>query len=221
MPRDANLFDRSDISVLVVDASHTSCDSLVSGLITIGQFARVCGSHTVRAAGRLAQTCHFDVALVSTVHGDGEGAYDFIRSLAGRRKPVRSLLIARHWKRPDVVEAFRSGARGLLSYEMDLPQISKAIACVMAGQVWANSEQLNHTLDYLVAAPGERRLVQTKSGLTTRELEIAQLLAKGASNKQIAKLLDISERTVKNHLRSIFGKMGVNSRVQAALHLLG
>ena len=56
--------------------------------------------------------------------------------------------------------------------------------------------------------------------MSTREQEISELLAKGASNRDIATELHISERTVKNHLVNIFEKIGVNSRVKAALRLV-
>jgi DNA-binding CsgD family transcriptional regulator len=90
------------------------------------------------------------------------------------------------------------------------------------GQVWANSEQLNLTLDYFAGnASNEPSVVDMPSSLSGREKEIAGLLMRGSSNKEIARALHISERTVKNHMGNIFEKIGVNGRVQAVLRLVG
>jgi two-component system, NarL family, nitrate/nitrite response regulator NarL len=222
MPRDQKMSDASRTSVLVVDSGQASYYDLMSGLARTGRFKTVRGAHTVRAARRLAQTLDFDVAIISTVHDRTEQAYHLVRALSRQPRSVRSLVVARDWAPAQIVEAFRSGAKGLLSSKTELPKIVKAISCVMEGQIWANSEQLNHTLDYLVNGPPTvSKSTRSVAALTARESEVANLLSKGASNKDIAKALHISERTVKNHLRSIFSKIGVNSRVQAVLSLVG
>jgi DNA-binding NarL/FixJ family response regulator len=65
----------------------------------------------------------------------------------------------------------------------------------------------------------QRRVTAQPSGLTDREMEVLGLVAQGLANKQIAQRLGISERTVKAHLTSIFQRIGVTDRVQAALWL--
>jgi DNA-binding NarL/FixJ family response regulator len=212
------------ISVLVVEPRKTSCESLIKGLNSVSSFRKVIGARTIRTAKRMVLTCDCDVALISNeIREPDEGAYNLADFLTARSKPTRPILLAREWHRRAVVEAFRHGAKGLLSaHGIDFRTVCKAIACVHAGQVWANSEQLNFTLDYLVdenSRSGSN--VDFSLLLSVREQEIAQFLAKGASNKEIAKELHISDRTVKNHLRNIFGKIGVTSRVQAALRLVG
>jgi DNA-binding CsgD family transcriptional regulator len=58
-------------------------------------------------------------------------------------------------------------------------------------------------------------------GLTEREAEIAHLVAQGNNNKQIARMLEITERTVKSHLTEVFRKVGVNDRLSLALRISG
>jgi DNA-binding NarL/FixJ family response regulator len=67
---------------------------------------------------------------------------------------------------------------------------------------------------------GEDRSGKTKEGLTPREQEVLCLLTKGNTNKELAKALFISEKTVKSHLNSIFRKLNVSRRLQAILYAL-
>jgi two-component system nitrate/nitrite response regulator NarL len=67
--------------------------------------------------------------------------------------------------------------------------------------------------------PVEER-IDRLSALTTREMQIAQAVAEGRGNREIARQLGITEQTVKNHLTSIFEKVGVASRLQLALAIL-
>ena len=212
------------IRVLVVEPRKTSCESLIKGLNSVGSFRQVIGVRTIRTAKRVVLTCDCDVALISSeIREPDEGAYNLTDFLTKRSKPTRPILLAREWHRRAVVEAFRHGAKGLLSATgIDFHMVCKAITCVHAGQVWANSGQMNFILDYLVDENSKNASsVDFSALLSVREHEIAQFLAKGASNKEIARELHISDRTVKNHLRNIFGKIGVTSRVQAALRLVG
>jgi DNA-binding NarL/FixJ family response regulator len=70
------------------------------------------------------------------------------------------------------------------------------------------------------AAPGPRRRSEPHHQLSERELEILRLIAEGASNRQIAGQLYLSENTVRTHLVHILGKLGLENRVQAAAYAL-
>lgn len=212
------------ICLLVVEPSRMRCDSLVNRLANTGIFKQVIGRITIAAAKRAAILNVADVALISRETQESkERSCDLVQYLAALPRPVRSLVIADEWRRAEVIEAFSHGAKGIVSSRgADIQWLCRAIVCVHMGQVWANSEQLNHTLDHFAKrALTGRREAHAKSSLSTRELEISKLLAKGASNREIANELHISERTVKNHLGNIFEKIGVRSRVQAALRLAG
>ena len=78
-----------------------------------------------------------------------------------------------------------------------------------------NSEQAMHLAEEAVSAL-EEELQRRSSGLTAREIDVLHLVADGLSNAEIADRLVLSERTVHAHLRSIFDKLGVNSRTAAA-----
>jgi len=219
-----HLPNSSGICLLIVEPSRMRCDSLVKRLVSTGSFKRVVGGVTFAAAKRAAVLNCADVALISREMQEGkERACDLVQFLAALPRPVRALVIGHEWQRLDVIEAFSYGAKGIVtSRDADIQRICKAVACVHMGQVWASSEHLNHTLEYLaMKSSTNRREAHAKSSLSRREKEISKLLAKGASNRDIAEELHISEHTVKNHLANIFEKIGVNSRVQAALRLVG
>jgi DNA-binding NarL/FixJ family response regulator len=124
--------------------------------------------------------------------------------------------------REDVVSFFRKGARGLLcKSQSDVSLLLKCIACVSAGQVWANAEQLEMLLRSL---SHPRSLTVTNvigdALLSQREEQVLDLLARGLSNRDLAKELKLSEHTVKNHLFRIFDKLGVSNRMEAVLYAM-
>lgn len=216
--------DPATISVLVVEPSRTGCELLVSSLASTGFFHRVRGFQTIPAARRAVLSEPIDVALIASEQHEGtERTLELIRYLSTLATPVRSLVIAHEWKPAAVIKAFTHGAKGVFTWrDHELSLLCKALICIHMGQVWANSQQLNHTLEYFARNAGHdgASLADAHPSLSGRERQIAELLAGGATNKEIAKALHISERTVKNHLGSIFEKIGVNSRVRAALRLV-
>jgi len=110
-----------------------------------------------------------------------------------------------------VVEAVRVGAIGYLLKNTEAPELRRAIKAAAAGQVQL-SPQAAARLVREVKAP------QNAESLTDRETDVLRLLAQGKSNKEIAHRLSISEQTVKTHVRHILSKLGVSSRMQAALY---
>jgi len=118
-----------------------------------------------------------------------------------------------------VVQAFRSGARGVFSRNDSLKSLAKCIQCVSEGQVWANSKELG----YLLEALGEAlplRVIDARGAelLSRREQEVVRCVAEGLSNREIAQRLGLTEHTVKNYLFRIFDKLGVSKRVEVVLY---
>lgn len=101
-------------------------------------------------------------------------------------------------------QALKQGYKGYLYPDQGLEVLAKALNAVARGELWAERRMLAD----LVGEPSPR--------FTQREKEVAALAAMGLSNKEIAKELGISERTVKAHLSAIFQKAGVKRRSQLA-----
>jgi DNA-binding NarL/FixJ family response regulator len=110
-----------------------------------------------------------------------------------------------------VVGAVRAGAIGYLLKDTLAPDLRRAIKAAAAGQVQLSPSAAARLMRE-VKAPDR------PEALSQRELEVLRLLARGLANKEIARDLGITEKTVKTHVSSILGKLGVQSRTQAALY---
>lgn len=110
-----------------------------------------------------------------------------------------------------VVNAIRAGAIGYLLKDTEADVLVKAIKAAAEGQVQL-SPQAAARLMREVRAPN------SPEELTEREVDVLRLLAQGRSNKEIARLLSIGEKTVKTHVSNILSKLNVASRTQAALY---
>ena len=101
-----------------------------------------------------------------------------------------------------------------------LNSLRNVVAVVQAGQVWVGQRLMLHLVQQL-GVQSKKEIAVLKhdrfNDLTDRESEITRLVSTGASNKKIAQILDITERTVKAHISSIFSKVGVSDRLQLAL----
>jgi DNA-binding NarL/FixJ family response regulator len=119
-----------------------------------------------------------------------------------------------------VVSAFRSGARGIFSItDANLRLLCKCLLRVAAGQIWANTEQLNYVMDLISEVPSLRVLnSRGTSLLTPREEQVVALVAEGLGNRDIARELNLSEHTIKKYLYRIFEKLGISTRVELVLY---
>lgn len=105
-----------------------------------------------------------------------------------------------------------AGARGLVTKDSPVEQILKAIRKVSAGELWFE----RHVLDAALARKVARR--NGHDELTERELEVVALIGLGLKNCEIACRLEISNKTVRNHLSSIFAKLQVSDRLELLVH---
>jgi len=112
-----------------------------------------------------------------------------------------------------VVGAVRAGAIGYLLKDTDADALCRAIKAAAAGQVQL-TPQAAARLMQAVSAP------ESPEALTERETEVLRLLAQGQANKEIARSLNISEKTVKVHVSNILSKLAVQSRTQATLYAI-
>ncbi|MFJ8014805.1 response regulator [Streptomyces sp. NPDC096339] len=118
-----------------------------------------------------------------------------------------------------VVAALRAGAYGFLPKDISPEELGAAVRIVHTGEAAVAPRLLTRLISAYVRTPARARppAAGVPAELTPRELEIWQLLATGLDNAEIARELDISVSTVKNHITGIFGKLGVRDRAQAVI----
>ena len=114
------------------------------------------------------------------------------------------------------VPLLQIGAKGYANRQISAELLRIAIEVISNGQIWAGAD----TIGYLLGqqAP-EQAQPHAHEILSERELQVAELVQQGMSNRQIAAQLGITERTVKSHLNSAYGKSATSSRLQLALWL--
>ncbi|SFW28196.1 response regulator transcription factor [Nitrosovibrio sp. Nv17] len=121
---------------------------------------------------------------------------------------------------------FRTGIRGCCRHDIDPTQLRSVVEAVQQGELWIRRTLSWHLLNELVTITQEKNKIKQAvsdllANLTRREYEIATLVGDGESNKQIARRLDITERTVKAHLTEVFRKLDVADRLKLALIVKG
>lgn len=118
----------------------------------------------------------------------------------------------------DVITAITNGADGYLLKDMEPEDIVSNIKQAVLGKM-AISARLTQALATALRKPN-KKVHNPMDGLTSRELEILKLIAKGMSNKLIARELDISDGTVKVHVKHLLKKLNFRSRVEAAVWMV-
>ena len=163
-----------------------------------------------REAVHLAHRLRPNVVLMDLLMPelDGVAATKIIRSELPETEVVALTSVLED---ASVVGAVRAGAIGYLLKDTKAQELRHAIKSAAAGQVQL-APQAAARLMREVSAP------ERPETLSEREVDVLRLLARGLANKEIAGELSIAEKTVKTHVSSILGKLGVQSRTQAALY---
>lgn len=129
------------------------------------------------------------------------------------------LLLSAYSYESYLLAAIRAGAAGFLSKSARKPELLAAIEAIISGEQVFDQKTIYKILNDMVVtsdSDGKPKLIE----LHDREMEVLKLAAKGESNKEIARELIISERTVQTHLTNIFRKFDVSSRTEAVLRAL-
>jgi len=166
-------------------------------------------------AVNLAKELRPDVLLLDLAMPYRTGM-DAMRSLA--EDSIRIVVLTAAIERDQVVEALQLGARGIVLKESATDTLFQCIHRVMQGEYWVTRPGMTNLLEVLKELQGASASKSKETyGLTRRELDIVDAVISGASNKEIATRLALSEQTVKNYFSSIFEKLGVSNRLEVAM----
>ncbi|MFF2626755.1 response regulator [Kitasatospora griseola] len=166
------------------------------------------GAEAVERAGELAP----DVVLMDLKMPRVDGI-EALRLLREQANPAKVLIVTSFTEHRTMVPALRAGAAGYVYKDVDPEALAGAIRSVHAGHVLLQPELAAALLAEDVPAPSQGR----GGSLTDREREVLSHLADGRSNREIARALHLSEKTVKTHVSNILMKLDVADRTQAAL----
>jgi DNA-binding NarL/FixJ family response regulator len=218
-----NPVSKASIRVVVFDSTQMICDLLSHAMEGSQYGLKVVGKATNLAASERIPFGEADVAIISASLKDGMmSGFTLLRRLVKGNSAMRCVMLLDQDDDELVVEAFRSGAVGVCERNQSPEVLCKCVYSVHQGQVWANSQQLKRVVDALATGmPTRVTDVRGQLLLTNREDQIVSLVAEGLKNREIADLLKLSEHTVKNHLSRIFEKLGISTRTELILYLLG
>jgi DNA-binding NarL/FixJ family response regulator len=194
------------IRVLVVDDHPVVRDGIR------GMLAGASGIEVVGEAGggaeavSLAESLSPDVVLMD-LRMPGVDGVAAIREIVERRLRARVLVLTTYDTDREVLSAIEAGATGYLLKDAPRDELVRAVEATARGQA------------FLSASVGALLMERVRSpepeALTDRELEVLRLVASGATNKDIAERMFLSEATVKTHLLHVYAKLGVNDRAAA------
>ena len=174
-------------------------------------------SELLRALGKgevALVTISFDI---NSVAGSG---FDLADSVARNHPQIPIIILVDKLSDDSVLQAFRSGARGVFEQRESMSEFADCVERVRQGYIWvgkAGTESLTRALRRIPAPSGLAG--DDLSTLTARELQVVQHAARGKTNKAIASELFLSEHTVKNYIFRAFEKLHVSNRVELLFYL--
>jgi len=220
------------IQLLVVDDHTLFRRGLIALLSQDGRFNVTCEAGDMGEALRCAQRALPDVILLDN-HLPGVRGVDGIAALKEAAPGAHVLMLTVSENEDDLSAALQAGADGYLLKTVESDHLCEAIVKVLAGESVISPEMMTKFVAVFRARqPGVKNGSNTTATsvdtpglalntLSVREREILAFIARGDSNKVIARALDIAETTVKVHVQHILRKLQLTSRVQVAVYAAG
>jgi len=213
--------------VLLIDDHPLILSALQNVIEGMGDHVSVVGVAGARAAREaLAADDDFDLCLLDLRLGDADG-FDLLIELRNGWPQVPVVVVSASDRSADVIRAIDLGAMGFVSKRASNETLCEALRVVMQGGIYVPPMTMGE------GAPpvsGDRRAADSTTlghpehtdalaqfKLTPRQTDVLGLLLRGQSNKLIARELDLSVETVKDHVAAVLRALGVNSRTQAVL----
>jgi DNA-binding NarL/FixJ family response regulator len=229
------------MKVLLVDDHPLVLSALQTVVQSIGQGTQVVGVDTAAAArAALRDASDFDLVLLDLALGDADG-FDLLEEFRATYPAVPVVVVSASDRASDVIRAIDGGAMGFVPKKSTHAELHHALGLVMTGSMYVPPHMLGLAFGQGAgraavgasragpeaatgplgpgALPEPHQLVPTMKdvGLTPRQSEVLSLLLQGLPNKLIARQLNLSVETVKDHVAAVLRALGVSTRTQAVL----
>lgn len=158
-----------------------------------------------------------DVILMD-INMPGKNGIQAIRELKKEEENLKIIVLTIHEDREYLFKTLQMGALGYVLKDAEPSMLVTAIRTVNRGESYIQPNMTKELIKEFNRVTLHERDKEVENNLTAREVEVLQLIAEGMINKEIAKHLYISEKTVKNHVSNIFKKINVSDRTQAAIY---
>jgi two-component system, NarL family, nitrate/nitrite response regulator NarL len=204
--------------ILIID-DHPLFRKGVAQLIAMAPHLQVVGETSNGGQGvAMAKELDPDMILLD-LHMTGMGGIETLKAIRDAGIDCRVVILTVSDNADDLVAAIRAGADGYLLKDMEPEDLLAAIDEALNGRT-VIGERLNGMLAHAIRDEATAKQ-RDQATLTDREKEILKGLAQGLSNKLIARNLDITEATVKVHVKNLLKKLGFHSRLEAAVWAVG
>jgi DNA-binding NarL/FixJ family response regulator len=225
------------MKVLLIDDHPLILAALQTVIRGLGDDVMVMGAATAREA-RLAlrQDSDFDLVLLDLHLGDADG-FDVLADLRSRYPALPVVVVSATERSADVIRAIDMGAMGFVPKKSSNRDLFEALRMVMSGGVYIPPLMLGNIESHALPPEGDTTPAVMRTvgdnasagahqqgadsiealGLTHRQADVLALLLQGMPNKLIARELNVSVETIKDHVAAVLRALGVNSRTQAVL----
>lgn len=205
------------IRVAVIDDHPLFREGVTRSLAETDGFAIVGQGSTKDDALRIAEDQLPDIVLLDlSMPGGGLNA---ITPILERFPSQKIVVLTVSEASEDVAKALNSGAKGYVLKGVGSRALSEILTLVASGESYVSPTLSARLLSGLSVVSGRPKDQNPIASLTSREQEVLRLVASGLSNKRVALVLDLHEKTIKHHLTRIFAKLKVSNRTEAAMVL--
>ena len=206
------------IRVAVIDDQSIGRDIVRSGLKAYAEIDLIGEAGDGQGAINLARMLKIDIVLMD-INMPGTGGMEAAHIIKREYPGVIIIAMINNMDENFKMELVRAGMSAYVFKDNDIDELVSLMHFLMDGGAFFEEEEIRQRATVKSTTRWRRRRDEGES-LTNRELEVLTLISKGGNNKDIARSLDISEKTVKNHITNIFRKLEVEDRTQAVIYAI-
>ena len=205
-----------DVLVLVVDDQHLIREGIAS-MLDVQDGVEIVGmAENGRDAIEKATALAPDIILMD-IHMPVMDGIEATEKLRQQLPDTQVVMLTTFDDEEYIIRSLRAGASGYLLKDIPVNDLAQAVRLAHAGVYQLAPEIAGKLVGNLTIEGSTTKSDDFTHNLTKRELEVLSLIATGASNREIAKQIFVSEGTVKNHVSNILGQLGVRDRIKAAI----